>query len=525
MPDFTSSPIESDVYFRISDVQIPSVPAGVFIPVLIGLGSKTLQTVEQLTKGGTDSKDGPLSNTPVINVLSIIDSLGNSYTEGTEFTFAKTGADAWKIVWVNGQPQPTNGSKYSVTYEYEKTTTDYDPIILSSTQDVVTRFGPPQISILLDSGTATSGTVTTLVDNTKTWTVNGYVGNYVKIISGTGAGQSRVIISNDATSLSVSDWGTIPDATSVYQITDISENSISLAAQILYENTGGNGFVYCVQSIDDTSTDFQAALDKMQDKDGAYVIVILKGMTLGDPLITSLKTHVDTQSTTLGKHERIALIGGPVSLTDYQTISSIASGIADSRLAFIAPCEGKRSISGTEYSFDGSYIAAAIAGIITNPVYDAAEPISGKTIVGFNDIPNSFLLSQIRYMIGSGVFLITKERGIPAINHALSTDVSTVVNSEIKITRIKDYIIDLLRRNLRSTYINARNLGTATRVSMKAFIKFLLDGAVTRNILTDYQNLEVIQNTSDPRQIDVTFQVRPIWDINYIYVTFGVTFP
>lgn len=70
----------------------------------------------------------------------------------------------------------------------------------------------------LDTGTATSGTTTTLVNTAKAWTVNAFADKVVKIISGTGAGQSAVITSNTATALTFPAMATAPDATSVYQI-------------------------------------------------------------------------------------------------------------------------------------------------------------------------------------------------------------------------------------------------------------------------------------------------------------------
>lgn len=70
------------------------------------------------------------------------------------------------------------------------------------------------------SGTATSGSATTLVNSAKNWTANQWANAYqVRITGGTGAGQTRLISSNTATSLTVaSSWTTNPDATSQYSI-------------------------------------------------------------------------------------------------------------------------------------------------------------------------------------------------------------------------------------------------------------------------------------------------------------------
>lgn len=71
-----------------------------------------------------------------------------------------------------------------------------------------------------DRGTAAvSGSSTTVLsDPTKSWTVNEWVGYYVRIFTGTGEGQLRPIVSNTATTLTWTSAGTAPDATSQYLI-------------------------------------------------------------------------------------------------------------------------------------------------------------------------------------------------------------------------------------------------------------------------------------------------------------------
>jgi hypothetical protein len=68
------------------------------------------------------------------------------------------------------------------------------------------------------TGTATSGTATTLVNSGKAWTTGQWVNFQIRITAGTGAGQIRTITANDATSVTVATWTTTPDATSQYSI-------------------------------------------------------------------------------------------------------------------------------------------------------------------------------------------------------------------------------------------------------------------------------------------------------------------
>lgn len=80
-------------------------------------------------------------------------------------------------------------------------------------------FGDNGADINFATGTATSGTSTTLVNNAKTWTTNQWTNYQVHIVSGTGAGQVRTIASNTGTTLTVSAaWTTTPDSSSQYHI-------------------------------------------------------------------------------------------------------------------------------------------------------------------------------------------------------------------------------------------------------------------------------------------------------------------
>ena len=65
----------------------------------------------------------------------------------------------------------------------------------------------------------TSSGNTTLTDDTQSWTINLYSGLYVRITSGYGKGQKRIILSNTATELTISAaWDFNPDRTSEYTI-------------------------------------------------------------------------------------------------------------------------------------------------------------------------------------------------------------------------------------------------------------------------------------------------------------------
>jgi hypothetical protein len=76
-----------------------------------------------------------------------------------------------------------------------------------------------KVYILGDRGIATGGANTSLTDSNKSWTANQWADCYVRILDGTGRGQTRKISSNTSTALTVAAaWDINPDATSEYYI-------------------------------------------------------------------------------------------------------------------------------------------------------------------------------------------------------------------------------------------------------------------------------------------------------------------
>jgi len=73
--------------------------------------------------------------------------------------------------------------------------------------------------ILALSRTVGSATATSLTDASGGWLADQWAGNRVVLTGGTGAGQTRLIASNTADTLTITQaWDTVPDSTSSYQI-------------------------------------------------------------------------------------------------------------------------------------------------------------------------------------------------------------------------------------------------------------------------------------------------------------------
>lgn len=91
---------------------------------------------------------------------------------------------------------------------------------------------------VLPNTTADIFSATTIGNSTLAMTANEHVGRQAQIVSGTGPGQLRTITANTATTLTISPaWGTTPDATSVFRVLALDDQT----ATVFATNTIGTG--------------------------------------------------------------------------------------------------------------------------------------------------------------------------------------------------------------------------------------------------------------------------------------------
>ena len=459
MPTFTQGYVEPGVYVKIQDVVLPALPPGAFVGALTGTGKSDKKISQE--KVVKSSTKWTLANKPILRLEKNIN--GIEYVSGLDGT------------------------------EYLKTT------------DFTIDYALGEITQVPGGATLPDTIVVTY-----------YISKVPAIDY-----DPKVFSSLDQV---INEYGLADDDND-----GAIENTLTLGAQVYFEN--GGGLLVCVQVESDDLAGHEAAIDKLKNVDVYCIVPLLAcNSTTNTALINYIKSHVTQMSSTIERRERIALLGGPIgsddksdietSVTNY--ITTITS-VAKDRVGYLVPSEGKKTLSTGQVVVDGPILACAVAGIICNPAYTSGEPISGKDLNGLDDITDIYTRYQKNRMAAVGGMILEKSGARMYIRHALSTDVSTVVTSELKITRIKDFIARTMRDSLGAMFINTRNVGTITLESIKSACSLLLGGIIQLRDIVSYQNLTVVQNSVDPRQVDVSFQIRPSWDINWILVTFGVS--
>lgn len=432
--------------------------------------------------------------------------------------------------------EPATGKTYSVSYVSDKLVSEYAPQLFAGNMNqVVAAYGEKRPSTEFDSGTASGSATRQLIDASKTWTVDEWIGFYVKITAGTGKGQVRVVISNTANTLTLSqDWTSLlsPDTTSQYSITDVNDNSISKGCQVTIDT--GATVVIASQYADDifNDTNIKGAIDALKlDVQGfrAYSLTLMRGLgsTEVDPM-NYLKAFVVEESDTLHDRWAQATIGLAKGNDSFTVFTTLATGLKSDRVSLVDISDVTRDFGFGKESLDGSYVAAALAGIICANEKAQAAMTRRSIALAFSvsDFNDPFLVTEKNLMGAAGVAVFERRGTDLVLRDDLTTNQDTQLSRYSRLTRLKDFVSDFLKTRLEDLTVGqvlvinsegSSDVVSNTKANLNTLINFLItDGAVAK-----VENVSVIDDPNDSSQLDITADIFLTPEIKYVFALLG----
>lgn len=300
-------------------------------------------------------------------------------------------------------------------------------------------------------------------------------------------------------------------------------NCIPLAAKQMFDN--GAPAVVIAQATTGSQSDLQTAIDNMKTED---IDVLIVPQATNTTLTNYVRAHVLTQSAPAVQKERWYITSADALSDASTTIVNKGITVSDERMWLVAPPSFVITLKDATYKEDAdnlvssTYMAAQVAGTVTNPNFDAAAPLTRRSVVGAKNLStHNYTEATKDYLGTNGIMVLEEATGGVRIRHGLTTDTTNVNTVTAQVLVIKDHIRKTLRSLLDKQYIGTK-ITASTPSSVASTIDSYLKQKVTDEIIVNYQSINVSQDSGDPRTINVSFDILPAYELDFIDVSFSL---
>jgi hypothetical protein len=310
---------------------------------------------------------------------------------------------------------------------------------------------------------------------------------------------------------------------------------LSLAAQIALMN--GANQIYAI-ALDGTGTLQQQFADaytllSASNNNVNMVVPLWDTITDGTAIAGMFQTlnaalTADANSGVL----RTAIVGLDSAYAGSATaVATLATGISSSRIVLSWPNQVSffNGYTNTTQIVDGIYLAAALAGQAASR--QPQVPLTRKLPQGFTGLPaavQSALTRTVKDQLAvAGVCVVEADRnGRLSVRQGLTTNYAGgVLTRELSLVRAQDALYTLVQNNLEGAALIGQPVTSSTPLQVKSIVAGALETAKTAELIVDYSNLAVRQQTppnGDPTVINVQFAYKPSYPLNYVVVGFTV---
>lgn len=310
------------------------------------------------------------------------------------------------------------------------------------------------------------------------------------------------------------------------------QSHLSLAAKLALDNGANEIVCLAVEILGGAvaKADLASAYPKLNAHDDISVVVplpvgvtgteVAPGDTVG--IGTDLATHVATASAS--GLRRIGILGFDPAVT--VDPDGMAEAISDSRVVYVYPNK-VLYYNGTlnqVTDLGAQYLAAAISGVLmrNNP----EQPLTKKYVRGFEGVSPSLVSSMTKQNKNTwseaGVCVVEPRDGRLQVRHGTSTDPTNIQTREISLTRAKDSLVLLVEQSLDRSGMIGSPIYDDTPVQIKGVVSGALETAKSQGLIVDYINLKARQQSTDPSVMEIKFQYRPAYPLNYVVVSYSI---
>jgi hypothetical protein len=169
----------------------------------------------------------------------------------------------------------------------------------------------------------------------------------------------------------------------------------------------------------------------------------------------------------------------------------------------------------------GQYAAAAVGAMSVSR--QVAVSLTRKNLGGFSAVLDTRTKKEKNNEAAAGIMVIEQTNGYTQIRHALTMDnVGGVSKSELSVVRAKHFMMASLKNTIDTQLIgNVVADGNAPLV-ISTTISWALETLKNDNDIVDFSDVQARTLTTNPTVVDVRFNYRPAFPVNYISIGFSI---
>lgn len=308
-----------------------------------------------------------------------------------------------------------------------------------------------------------------------------------------------------------------------------TENPLTLAAFLAIQN---GAVIVGLKQVQRASGQGQAssqsyldALDELAlPLAGGTTPDILVPLTTDPDVLGSYVQHAEIQSSVRFRQERRCVFG-VASGTRPEEARSIARGLDSERAILVYPDTAVITLDNGEggselFILDGTYLAAALAGVLVNPQFDVAEPLTRKRVAGFTRLNRQLDNPTKDALATDGVLVLEDSGSRLRVRDGTTTRVDTVFTRLPSVVAIQDFVQQQGRATL-DRFIGTKFLVERPQDVANALSR-LLSNLVEQDIILDFVPATAETDPNDPTLLRVTAFYAPVFPLKYIQITFTI---
>lgn len=254
--------------------------------------------------------------------------------------------------------------------------------------------------------------------------------------------------------------------------------------------------------------------------------------TIVNDILNSAQDHVHYMAT---QGQLMVMVGGMDSSADPSVATAgelrTQAGVMRDRYGgataeatvLVSPSRFTRAlptVSNTQITVGGQYMAAAVAGMLASRPTSAT--LTRKQVAGFSSVSDP-RDKGAKDADGDAGLLVVEQKGTAIqVRHAITLSNNSTAQRELSVVRSKHRMIESLRQTIDTQIIGSVPADGNAPFLVKNAVIGVLEALRNTAELVDYQSVQARTLTGDPTTVEVRFSYLPAFPLNYVHIVFSV---